>query len=50
MIRAVKRPSNRSHEQRALREYHELADTWGIKPTLEGLVDLDRRDARAQPA
>jgi len=50
MIRAVKRPSNRSHEQRALREYHELADTWGIKPTLEGLVDLDGRDARAQPA
>jgi SAM-dependent methyltransferase len=50
MIRAVRRPSNRAHEQRALREYHELADTWGVHPTLEGLVDLDRGDARPQPA
>jgi len=50
MIRAVKRPPNPAHEQRALREYHELADTWGIHPTLEGLVDLDGRDARPQPA
>ena len=48
MIRAVRRPTNRSHIERALREYHELADTWGIKPTLEGLVDLDGRDARSQ--
>jgi hypothetical protein len=50
MIRAVKRPPNPAHEQRALREYHELADTWGVHPTLEGLVDLDGRDARPQPA
>jgi SAM-dependent methyltransferase len=50
MIRAVKRPPNRAHEQRVLREYHELADTWALKPTLEGLVDLDRGDARPQPA
>jgi hypothetical protein len=50
MIRAVKRPTNRAHEQRALREYHALADTWGIHPTLEGLVDLDRSDPRPQPA
>lgn len=50
MIRAVKRPRNPRHEERALHEYRELADTWGIKPTLEGLVELDRRDARPQPA
>ncbi|MFL5931510.1 MAG: class I SAM-dependent methyltransferase [Gaiellaceae bacterium] len=50
MIRAVKRPPNPAHEQRALREYHELADTWGVHPTVEGLVDLDGRDARPQPA
>jgi len=50
MIRAVKRPPNPAHEQRALREYHELADTWGVHPALEGLVDLDGRDARPQPA
>jgi SAM-dependent methyltransferase len=41
MIRAVKRAQNRAHEERALREYHELADTWGVKPTLEGLVELE---------
>jgi SAM-dependent methyltransferase len=50
MIRAVKRPPNPAHERRALREYHALADTWGVHPTLEGLVDLDRGDARPQPA
>jgi len=50
MIRAVKRPPNRAHQQRALGEYHELADTWGVHPTLEGLVNLDRSDARPQPA
>jgi SAM-dependent methyltransferase len=50
MIRAVKRPPNRAHEERALREYHELANTWGVKPMLEGLVDLDRGHARPQPA
>jgi SAM-dependent methyltransferase len=49
MIRAIKRPPNRAHEERALREYHELADTWAVHPTLEGLVDLDRRDPRPQP-
>ncbi len=49
MIRAVRRPDRRRAE-RALREYHELADAWGVKPTLEGLVDLDRGDVRAQPA
>ena len=50
MIRAIKRPPNPAREQRALREYHELADTWGVHLTLEGLVDLDGRDARPQPA
>ena len=50
MIRAVRRPPNRAHEQRALREYRELADTWGVKPMLEGLVDLDGSDARPQSA
>jgi SAM-dependent methyltransferase len=49
MIRAVKRPDRRRAE-RALREYRELAATWGVKPMLEGLVDLDRGDARPQPA
>jgi SAM-dependent methyltransferase len=39
MIRAVKRPDRR-REQRALREYRALADAWGVKPTLEGLVQL----------
>lgn len=39
MIRAVRRPDQRRAE-RALREYRELADTWGVKPMLEGLVDL----------
>jgi SAM-dependent methyltransferase len=39
MIRAVKRPDRR-REQRALREYRTLADAWGVKPTLEGLVQL----------
>jgi SAM-dependent methyltransferase len=49
MIRAVKRPDRRRAE-RGLREYRELADAWGVKPTLEGLVDLDRGDVRPQPA
>ena len=49
MIRAVKRPHSRRAE-RALREYRELADTWGVKPLLEGLVQLDRGGARPQPA
>ena len=49
MIRAIKRPDRRRAE-RALREYRELADTWGVKPTLEGLVALDRSHAGAQPA
>ncbi len=40
MIRAVRRPDQRRAE-RALREYRELADTWGVKPMLEGLVALD---------
>ena len=35
MIRAVKRPDRRRAE-RALREYRELADTWGVKPTARG--------------
>ena len=39
MIRAVKRPDRRRQE-RAAREYRELADAWGVKPTLEGLVQL----------
>jgi SAM-dependent methyltransferase len=39
MIRAVKRPDRR-REERALREYRALADSWGVKPTLEGLVQL----------
>jgi SAM-dependent methyltransferase len=47
MIRAVKRPDRRRAE-RALREYRELADAWGVKPMLEGLVELDGSDARAQ--
>jgi SAM-dependent methyltransferase len=46
MIRAVRRP-NRRRAERALREYRELADTWGVKPTLEGLVSLDGSDARS---
>jgi SAM-dependent methyltransferase len=49
MIRAVKRP-DRKRAERALREYRELADTWGVKPTLEGLVALDGGGAGAQPA
>jgi SAM-dependent methyltransferase len=49
MIRAVKHPDRRRSE-RALHEYRELADTWGVKPMLEGLLDLDRGDARPQPA
>ena len=49
MIRAVKRPNPRRAE-RALREYRELAETWGVRPTLEGLVELDRGGARPQPA
>ena len=47
MIRAVKRPDRRRAE-RALREYRELAGAWGVKPMLEGLVELDGSDARAQ--
>jgi SAM-dependent methyltransferase len=47
MIRAVRRPNGRRNE-RALREYRELADTWGVKPTLEGLVALDGGDAGSQ--
>jgi SAM-dependent methyltransferase len=50
MIRAVKRPTDSRHADQALREYRELADTWGVKPTLEGLVPLDRRHSRPQPA
>jgi hypothetical protein len=50
MIRAVKRPPNPRHQERALREYRELADTWGVKPTLEGLVDLNGRGSGAQTA
>ena len=46
MIRAVKRPDHR-REEPALREYRTLADTWGVKPTLESLVPLDGSDARA---
>ena len=46
MIRAVRRPNQRRAE-RALREYRELADTWGVKPTLESLVALDGGDARS---
>jgi SAM-dependent methyltransferase len=49
MIRAVKRP-NRRRAERALREYRELADTWGVKPTLEGLVALDGGDAGPETA
>jgi SAM-dependent methyltransferase len=49
MIRAVKDP-NAPRSARALREYHELADTWGVKPTLEALVDLDGGGARAKSA
>jgi SAM-dependent methyltransferase len=49
MIRAVKAP-NAARAERALREYHELADTWGVKPTLEGLVELDGGDSRPQTA
>jgi SAM-dependent methyltransferase len=49
MIRAVKAP-NAARAERARREYRELADTWGVKPTLEGLLGLDGSDARAQPA
>jgi SAM-dependent methyltransferase len=49
MIRAVKRP-HRSRAERALREYRELAGLWGVKPLLEGLVDLDGSDARPQSA
>jgi SAM-dependent methyltransferase len=40
MIRAVRAP-NAARAERALREYRELADAWGVKPTLEGLVELD---------
>jgi SAM-dependent methyltransferase len=47
MIRAVKAP-NRARAKRALSEYRELADTWGVKPMLEGLVALDGGDARPQ--
>jgi SAM-dependent methyltransferase len=50
MIRAVKRAPNPRHAEQALREYRELADTWGIKPTLEGLVELNGSDAGPQPA
>jgi hypothetical protein len=49
MIRAVKRP-NRRRAERALREYRELADTWGVKPALEGLLQLDRGGPRPEPA
>jgi SAM-dependent methyltransferase len=40
MIRAVRRPDSRRQRQ-ALREYRALADLWGVKPTLELLVELD---------
>ena len=39
MIRAVKRPDRR-REERAAREYRTLADAWGVKPTLEGLLQI----------
>ena len=39
MIRAVKR-SDRRREERAAREYRTLADAWGVKPTLEGLLQI----------
>jgi SAM-dependent methyltransferase len=39
MIRAVRRPDARRAE-RAAREYRTLADAWGVKPALEGLVSL----------
>ena len=39
MIRAVRRPDARRAE-RAAREYRILADAWGVKPALEGLVSL----------
>ena len=41
MIRAVKAP-NAARAERALREYRELAGAWGVKPMLEGLVELER--------
>jgi SAM-dependent methyltransferase len=43
MIRAVRRGrAGDRRAERALREYHELADAWGVKPTLEGLIALDQ--------
>jgi SAM-dependent methyltransferase len=39
MIRAVRRPDAR-RAGRAAREYRILADAWGVKPALEGLVSL----------
>lgn len=43
MIRAVRLPDERRARE-ALREYRELADLWGVKPTLETLVSLSPAD------